>query len=182
MDGAASFGVTDAGGENPATDDASPNWNIDGGWGGPHVVPLSPVCGVAMGSERSTRQQLWQRCGYGCGSNSSDLRKPKKKSYLENRFRTFAGQNCAPSSPPAAARDTGRSKHRQYHASSSLTENAILPVRGSKLAAGYDLSAEAKVAPAHGKALVKTDGSPRCSTATRASPRARGSRGRSTST
>ena len=39
-----------------------------------------------------------------------------------------------------------------------LTENAILPVRGSKLAAGYDLSAaEAKVVPAHGKALVKTD-------------------------
>ena len=49
MDGAASFGVTDAGGENPATDEASPNWNIDGGWGGAHVVPLSPVCGVAMG-------------------------------------------------------------------------------------------------------------------------------------
>lgn len=39
-----------------------------------------------------------------------------------------------------------------------LSENSILPVRGSKLAAGYDLSAaEAKVVPAHGKALVKTD-------------------------
>ena len=39
-----------------------------------------------------------------------------------------------------------------------LSENAILPKRGSELAAGYDLaSAESKVVPAHGKALVKTD-------------------------
>jgi hypothetical protein len=39
-----------------------------------------------------------------------------------------------------------------------LSENAIMPVRGSKYSAGYDLSsAEEKVVPAHGKALVKTD-------------------------
>nr|GFA34559.1 deoxyuridine 5'-triphosphate nucleotidohydrolase [Tanacetum cinerariifolium] len=39
-----------------------------------------------------------------------------------------------------------------------LSENAVLPTRGSSLAAGYDLSSavEAKV-PARGKALVPTD-------------------------
>ncbi|GJZ70340.1 deoxyuridine 5'-triphosphate nucleotidohydrolase [Tanacetum coccineum] len=39
-----------------------------------------------------------------------------------------------------------------------LSENAVLPTRGSSLAAGYDLSSavEAKV-PARGKALVATD-------------------------
>lgn len=39
-----------------------------------------------------------------------------------------------------------------------LTELAILPVRGSALAAGFDLSsAYDAVVPARGKALVKTD-------------------------
>lgn len=39
-----------------------------------------------------------------------------------------------------------------------LSENAILPVRGSSLAAGYDLaSAEEVLVPAHGKAIAKTD-------------------------
>lgn len=39
-----------------------------------------------------------------------------------------------------------------------LSENATLPVRGSGLAAGYDLaSAEDIVIPAHGKAIAKTD-------------------------
>ena len=39
-----------------------------------------------------------------------------------------------------------------------LSENAILPVRGSDLAAGYDLaSAEEVLIPAHGKAIAKTD-------------------------
>ena len=39
-----------------------------------------------------------------------------------------------------------------------LSENAVLPVRGSGLAAGYDLaSAEDVVVPAHGKAIAKTD-------------------------
>lgn len=39
-----------------------------------------------------------------------------------------------------------------------LSENAILPVRGSGLAAGYDLaSAEDIVVPARGKAIAKTD-------------------------
>lgn len=39
-----------------------------------------------------------------------------------------------------------------------LSENAILPVRGSGLAAGYDLaSAEDIVIPARGKAIAKTD-------------------------
>jgi len=38
-----------------------------------------------------------------------------------------------------------------------LSKNAKLPTRGSALAAGYDLySAERKVVPAHGKALVDT--------------------------
>jgi len=38
-----------------------------------------------------------------------------------------------------------------------LSESAKLPTRGSALAAGYDLySAESKVIPAHGKALVDT--------------------------
>ncbi|KDQ64906.1 hypothetical protein JAAARDRAFT_112125, partial [Jaapia argillacea MUCL 33604] len=38
-----------------------------------------------------------------------------------------------------------------------LSEKAKLPTRGSPLAAGYDLySAESKVIPAHGKALVDT--------------------------
>ena len=39
-----------------------------------------------------------------------------------------------------------------------LSENAVLPVRGSDLAAGYDLaSAEDIVVPANGKAIAKTD-------------------------
>ena len=39
-----------------------------------------------------------------------------------------------------------------------LSENAIIPTRGSPLSAGYDLSAAAEiVVPARGKALVKTD-------------------------
>lgn len=39
-----------------------------------------------------------------------------------------------------------------------LSENAILPVRGSGLAAGYDIaSAEDIVVPARGKAIAKTD-------------------------
>lgn len=39
-----------------------------------------------------------------------------------------------------------------------LSDKASLPVQGSALAAGWDLSsAEAKVVPARGKALVKTD-------------------------
>jgi dUTP pyrophosphatase len=39
-----------------------------------------------------------------------------------------------------------------------LSERAVLPVRGSPLAAGYDIaSAEDTVVPARGKALVKTD-------------------------
>jgi hypothetical protein len=39
-----------------------------------------------------------------------------------------------------------------------LSPNAVLPVRGSKFSAGYDLaSAEDTVIPAHGKAIVKTD-------------------------
>ena len=39
-----------------------------------------------------------------------------------------------------------------------LSENATLPVRGSGLAAGYDLaSAEDIVIPARGKAIAKTD-------------------------
>ncbi|KNC52553.1 deoxyuridine 5'-triphosphate nucleotidohydrolase [Thecamonas trahens ATCC 50062] len=39
-----------------------------------------------------------------------------------------------------------------------LSETAVLPVRGSPLAAGYDLaSAHDLVVPAHGKALAKTD-------------------------
>lgn len=39
-----------------------------------------------------------------------------------------------------------------------LSENAVLPVRGSALAAGFDLaSAESVVVPARGKAIVKTD-------------------------
>ena len=39
-----------------------------------------------------------------------------------------------------------------------LSENAVLPVRGSGLAAGYDLaSAEDIVVPARGKAIAKTD-------------------------
>lgn len=39
-----------------------------------------------------------------------------------------------------------------------LSQNAILPVRGSAQAAGYDLaSAEYVVVPAHGKAIAKTD-------------------------
>jgi len=38
-----------------------------------------------------------------------------------------------------------------------LSKNAKLPTRGSALSAGYDLySAESKVVPAHGKALVDT--------------------------
>ena len=39
-----------------------------------------------------------------------------------------------------------------------LSENAIIPTRGSPLSAGYDLSAAVPtVVPARGKALVKTD-------------------------
>mmetsp|Transcript_20107 Transcript_20107/g.34628 ORF Transcript_20107/g.34628 Transcript_20107/m.34628 type:complete len:148 (-) Transcript_20107:487-930(-) len=39
-----------------------------------------------------------------------------------------------------------------------LTENATIPSRGSKLAAGYDLSSAAEcVVPAHGKLIVPTD-------------------------
>ena len=39
-----------------------------------------------------------------------------------------------------------------------LSEKAVLPVRGSIFAAGYDLSsAEDTVIPARGKGLVKTD-------------------------
>lgn len=39
-----------------------------------------------------------------------------------------------------------------------LSENAVLPVRGSNWAAGYDLaSAYDLIIPAHGKALAKTD-------------------------
>uniref|UniRef100_A0A7S3JS76 Deoxyuridine 5'-triphosphate nucleotidohydrolase n=1 Tax=Aureoumbra lagunensis TaxID=44058 RepID=A0A7S3JS76_9STRA len=39
-----------------------------------------------------------------------------------------------------------------------LSENAILPVKGSELAAGFDLAAaETQTVPPHGKALVKTD-------------------------
>lgn len=39
-----------------------------------------------------------------------------------------------------------------------LTENAIIPTRGSSRSAGYDLySAENIIIPAHGKGLVKTD-------------------------
>ena len=39
-----------------------------------------------------------------------------------------------------------------------LSENAIIPTRGSPLSAGYDFSAAAEiVVPARGKALVKTD-------------------------
>lgn len=39
-----------------------------------------------------------------------------------------------------------------------LSENAVLPVRGSLQAAGYDLaSAEDVIVPAHGKAIAKTD-------------------------
>ena len=39
-----------------------------------------------------------------------------------------------------------------------LSEYAVMPVRGSKYSAGYDLSsAEQTVVPAGGKALVKTD-------------------------
>ena len=39
-----------------------------------------------------------------------------------------------------------------------LSENAILPVRGSPLAAGFDLhSAYDTVIPARGKGIVKTD-------------------------
>merc|ERR1719483_1048024 len=39
-----------------------------------------------------------------------------------------------------------------------LSENAVLPVRGSRDAAGYDLSSAVDVVvPARGKALVKTD-------------------------
>ena len=39
-----------------------------------------------------------------------------------------------------------------------LSENAILPIRGSGLAAGYDLaSAEDIIVPARGKAIAKTD-------------------------
>ena len=38
-----------------------------------------------------------------------------------------------------------------------VNSNAILPVRGTEGAAGYDLAAaEAAVVPAHGKCLVKT--------------------------
>jgi dUTP pyrophosphatase len=39
-----------------------------------------------------------------------------------------------------------------------LSENAVLPIRGSGLAAGYDLaSAEDVIVPARGKAIAKTD-------------------------
>ena len=39
-----------------------------------------------------------------------------------------------------------------------LSEHAVLPVRGSKLAAGYDLAAaHDRIIPAHGKGLVMTD-------------------------
>lgn len=39
-----------------------------------------------------------------------------------------------------------------------LTKHAVLPVRGSELAAGYDLAAaHALIIPAHGKGIVKTD-------------------------
>eukprot|EP00741_Cyanophora_paradoxa_P005917 tig00000949_g5735.t1 len=39
-----------------------------------------------------------------------------------------------------------------------LSENATIPVRGSKLAAGYDLSSAYEcVVPAHGKLIVLTD-------------------------
>ena len=39
-----------------------------------------------------------------------------------------------------------------------LTEAAVLPVRGSAFAAGFDLSSACDVVvPAHGKAIVKTD-------------------------
>lgn len=39
-----------------------------------------------------------------------------------------------------------------------LSENAVLPIRGSGLAAGYDLaSAEDIIVPARGKAIAKTD-------------------------
>lgn len=39
-----------------------------------------------------------------------------------------------------------------------LSENAVAPVRGSDLAAGYDLTAaEDKIVAPHGKALVKTN-------------------------
>merc|ERR1712086_1121790 len=39
-----------------------------------------------------------------------------------------------------------------------LSEHAVAPIRGSDLAAGYDLTAaEDKIAPAHGKCLIKTN-------------------------
>jgi hypothetical protein len=48
--------------------------------------------------------------------------------------------------------------HPTSPSSGSLSEFATLPVRGSALAAGYDLSASTDcVVPARGRALVKTD-------------------------
>lgn len=52
--------------------------------------------------------------------------------------------------------------NRMYHNEvlrvKKLSENAIIPARGSEFAAGYDLSSAVDtVVPARGKALVKTD-------------------------
>ena len=55
----------------------------------------------------------------------------------------------------SAAIETRRERACVVH---RLSEFATLPVRGSALAAGYDLSASTDtVVPARGKALVKTD-------------------------
>ena len=65
----------------------------------------------------------------------------------------------------AVAQETGSSTAAEVLSIASgsllvkrLTEAAVLPVRGSAFAAGFDLSSACDVVvPAHGKAIVKTD-------------------------
>lgn len=59
---------------------------------------------------------------------------------------------------PAAASALKRSRQAPLLRVKKLSEHAVLPVRGSALAAGLDLAAAYDaVVPAGGKALVKTD-------------------------
>ncbi len=63
-------------------------------------------------------------------------------------------KRCAPTEP-AYSVFRPIMRHPSYR---RLSEHATLPVRGSRLAAGYDLAAAHDcVVPANGKALVKTD-------------------------
>ncbi|PRQ27021.1 putative dUTP diphosphatase [Rosa chinensis] len=95
-----------------------------------------------------------------------NLRHPKNPNYRRNSLTQMAQQNGnheVTERAPKIAKlhhngDVSKTTSAGFFRVKKLSENAVLPSRGSPLSAGYDLSSatETKI-PARGKALVPTD-------------------------